>query len=204
MTMSTSVNSISFVITAIYTGTFANSVYQLLQFNDKVADIQFRSDIDLPRLLCALICMVMTIRFFFGNNNYVDSIFATPQSATRRLYHFATIVGQSLILLGCSYLIRNPAKFDMWIAILFATEIAWYAGCLVFLRDAISDEIGRLLRPLAFNELANVLMALGAFLSTKVAFHDPNSATYGVAALFAMNRAIDLGVNLKAYMGATS
>jgi hypothetical protein len=200
--MKTSVNSISFVITAIYTGTFASAVYQILAFDEKTISLGLRSGVDVPILLCASICMIMTLRFFFGNNNYVDEIFAKRQSALSRLYHFFVIVVESLILLGSSYLVRNPLEFITWISVLFAVEISWYVGCLSFFRHAISNGVGQLNRPLALNELANVVMASGALVARRTLYQNSDLAIYIVAILFAANTAVDLKVNLKSYMGA--
>lgn len=199
--MNTSVSSISFVITAIYTYTFGNSVYQIVGFNEKAQDIEMRAGTDSVIIICALICMIMALRFFFGNNNYVDEMFSKPSSAVSRLYHFAVVSGESLILLGSSFLVRNPHKFLLWIGILFIVEDVWYIGCLICFRGAVSGDDGTLNKPLLANELANLIMVLGAIAGYTVTSLSQQAIVYIVAALFVVNTAVDLKVNLKGYMG---
>jgi hypothetical protein len=199
--VSTSVSSISFVITAIYTYTFANALLQILEFNAKAQNIQFRAGTNVETIVYALICMVMALRFFFGNNTYIDNIFSSPSSAVSRLYHFTVISLQSLILLGSSFLVVNPPKFALWIAALFFSELFWYLGCMLFLRKAILDDQGRLDKRLAKNEIANFVMAgaaLAAFIITRV----PQQAlVYILAFVFVVNTIVDLQINMRKYMG---
>jgi hypothetical protein len=84
--VNTSATSFAFVITAIYTYTFGNAIYQLLEFNEKTITIDMRGGTHLGIVACALMCMCMALRFFFGNNNYVDELYAKQQSAAARLY----------------------------------------------------------------------------------------------------------------------
>lgn len=199
--MNTSINSVSFVITAIYTITFGNSVIQILEFNDVERIIALRQGTSLPIVLCSLICMTMTLRFFFGNNNYVDKIFSTPTPSIHRLYHFAIIAIQSLILLGSSYVIRNPVNFVIWICVLFVVELIWYLGCYLFIRGAISETDGKLNRLLALNEIANLGMVLGVVIPLFIFGLTNNYLIYLVTLIFIINSSIDIKVNLDNYMG---
>jgi hypothetical protein len=201
--MNTSVSSISFVITAIYTGTFANALYQVLEFDEKAVHIQFRSEITTSALICVAICMIMALRFFFGNNNFIEGLFARKISSVRRLYHFSVTSIQSLILLGSSYLIRNTITFTKWLIVLFAFEVIWYVGCLLWDRAAISKPTGKLDMPLLKNEVANVMMAGGGCIALIAATGHPKVLISIVAILFGVNTVIDLRVNLKSYMGET-
>jgi len=146
--------------------------------------------------------MIMALRFFFGNNNYIAGIFSKPSSTISRLYHFTVISGQSLILLGSSFLIRNPHKFALWIAGLFLSEVLWYIGCMIFFKEAISNEAGQLDRLLRVNEAANLAMTLAAGIAGSIKPLSPGTAIYIVTAVFICNSVVDLRVNLKKYMGA--
>lgn len=199
--MTAATTSIGFVITAIYTGTFANAVYQVLEFNETAITIQLRTTVTVSVLLCSAMCMIMAMRFFFGNNNFIEDLFTKPRSVGERVYHFLITTIQSLILLGSSYLIRNPPEFIKWLVLLFAVEVAWYVGCLVFARTSVRGKDGRLNLPLLANEIANLSMATGATIVLLSLGKYPNVSAYVVSALFVANTAVDLKVNLRAYMG---
>lgn len=199
--MGSAVTSISFVITAIYTGTFANAVYQLVTFDEAAVQLRFRDSLTLGNYLCALICMVMALRFFFGNNNYIDDLFTAKRTAGVRLYHFSVIAIQSLVLLGSSYLIRNPQVFSTWLIILFAIEVGWYIGCWAFVPEAVQERSGAVNRELLKNEFANGGLVLGALLVNWNLWGSPDSIAIALALLFAINTTVDLHVNLRSYMG---
>lgn len=147
----------------------------------------------------------MALRFFFGNNYYVDQLYREPHKAGERLYHLFVIVLQSLILLGSSYLIRNPTVFFLWIAVLFIVEVLWYAGCAIFFRHAIEQKDGALNRSLANNEVANLAMACGAVAAAGLWKAQSEEAAFFVAGLvFGVNTFVDAVVNLKNYMGEDS
>lgn len=170
-------------------------------FNEHTQDIQFRPGTNVVTVMCTLICVIMALRFFFGNNAYIEDVFSKPGSAISRLYHFTVVSIQSLILLGSSFLVKNPEKFILWLGILFFVEVLWYIGCLIFLRGAISNEARRLDRSLAVNELANLIMAV---VAVSVRHLPPETAVYISTAIFMGNTAVDLKINLKKYMGTES
>lgn len=199
--MNTSASSISFVITAIYTYTFANAVFRVLEFNEALAEIQVRAGTTWSFSMCMAVCLTMALRFFFGNNNYVDRLYVQTIAPGKRLYHLTVIVVQSLILLGSSYLIRNPARFFAWVAALFAVEVLWYVLSALFVRDAVTKTDGTVDKPLAVNEAANLAMALGAFTAAGLWSSNPRTAITVAATAFALNTIIDFRVNFRAYMG---
>jgi len=195
----TSATSINFVITAIYTVTFANAIYQVIHVDNGNA-VEFRDGVSTTVLLCASMCMIMALRFFFGNNNFMDYVFSSSEGSLRRFYHFLVTVLQSLILLGSSYLVTNPYEFIRWLTVLFCVEIVWYGGCLLFSRSSISDEMG-LDRKLVKNELANGGVAVTSFLGLVTLESDPEALAWVVFAVFILNTAVDLKHNLSSYMG---
>lgn len=199
--MNTSASSISFVITAIYTYTFANAVSRVMEFNDRSVTIGFRDDTSLVSFLCVFICLTMALRFFFGNNNYVDKLYREQHSAVERMYHLVVIVIQSLILLGSSYLIRNPALFFTWIAALFLVELIWYTVCALFLRHAIHGQDGKFDRQLAANEGVNLLMVIGAGFTAWQWTTLQVEAAFIAGAAFGINTVVDGWVNFTSYMG---
>lgn len=195
----TAASSINFVITAIYTVTFANAIYQVVHVDNGTA-VEFRGEVSTTVLLCTSMCMIMALRFFFGNNNFMDYVFSSPEGPVRRFYHFFVTVLQSLILLGSSYLVTNPYEFIRWLTVLFCVEIVWYGGCLLFSRSSISEGV-RIDRRLMQNELANTGVALTGFLGVVTLQSNPEALTWVVFVVFILNTAVDLKNNLGSYMG---
>lgn len=195
----TAASSINFVITAIYTVTFANAIYQVVHVENGAA-VEFRDGVSTTVLLCTGMCMIMALRFFFGNNNFIDYVFSSSEGPLRRFYHFLVTVLQGLILLGSSYLVTNPTEFIRWLTVLFCVEVVWYGGCLLFSRSSISDGIG-LDRKLMQNELANAGVAVTAFLGLVTLESNPEALAWVVFAVFIVNTAVDLRHNLSSYMG---
>lgn len=144
--------------------------------------------------------MIMALRYFFGNNNFMDYVFSSSEGPLRRLYHFLVTVLQSLILLGSSYLVTNPYEFIRWLTVLFCVEIVWYGGCLLFSRSSISDDF-ELDRKLMQNELANAGVAVTAVLGLVTLDSDPETLVWVVFAVFTLNTVVDLKHNLSSYMG---
>ena len=193
--------SINFVITLIYTVTFGNAVYQIVEYQETPAVLRMRPDITAGALVCAGMCMIMALRFFFGNNRFMEDIFANPHPAGQRLYHFLVTSLQSLVLLGSSYLIRNPPRFIRWLVLLFSVEVLWYLGCLLFIKSAVRDKQGAIASHLFVNEMANIVMAGGASMFLLAQGLPPNWLSFLVGFIFLGNTAIDLWANLSSYMG---
>lgn len=199
--MNTSSTSFSFVITAIYTYTFANVIMRVLRFDEVYSSIALQDGINGYVVVSAAMCMIMTLRFFFGNNNYVDELYAKTTSAKSRLFHLATIVVQSLVLLASSFLIRNQADFFGWLSLLFLVELLWYLISFAFTRPSVSSESRRLNSSLLWNEIANLMMFAAALGGACLAPNHPFAATLLVAVVFSANTLIDARVNLDSYMG---
>lgn len=197
---SSAATSINFVVSAIHTATFGNAIYQVVAFDSGHATLGLRTGSGFATLSCAAMAMILALRFFFGNNNFLDEIFRGSSSAGLRLYHFAVTVTQSLVLLGCSYLVRNPPSLVLWLAILFFVALLWYVGCIVVAPASVFDASGEFQQPLARNEAANVVLALGAL----VAWSTLDQIVWQivvVGSLFLLNTLVDLHSNLKRYMG---
>ena len=197
----TTTSSISFVITAIYTFTFGNAVYRVFDVDEVSSIIVFRDHITWVHMVFMVVCITMSLRFFFGNNSYVAHLFSISLSPWKRLFHLSIIIIQSLILLGSSHLIPNQTEFCRWIFWLFSIELVWYITCLLFLREATRDQEGKLNVSLLVNECANLVMAIMAVIATSLWLEYPTLMAVAFTAIFVLNTMIDLKVNLPAYMG---
>jgi hypothetical protein len=133
-----------------------------------------------------------------------SAVGAISRAMDVRLYHFAVIAIQSLVLLGSSYLIRNPHRFVVWLIALFALEVLWYVGCRFFIRSAVSDESGNVNRMLLRNEYANLGLVVASTISLVTLPDHSDLLAIAVGLFFAVNTAIDLQVNLASYMGGVA
>jgi hypothetical protein len=193
--------SINFVITAVYTVTFANAIYQVAHIDKKYVVIGLRNGASTTSLLCAAMCMVMALRFFFGNNNFMEYVFSSPEGPLSRLYHFSVTAVQSLILLASSYLVTNPQEFLRWLAALFWLEVGWYFGCLALSRASITKPDQRLDRRLVVNEITNAGVGLVAIAALVTLNGHTAAMVWLVFAAFLLNTAVDMKHNLRGYMG---
>ena len=196
-------NSVNFLISAIYTVSFGSAMLQIVHYDSDLVTIGFYQNISSAVIVCAAICVVLSLRFLFGNNNFMEQLFDSPSGTIVRLYHFVVTVGESLILLGSSFLVKKPYIFVKWIAVLFAIEVAWYIGCLLFVREATKTDAGRLDRRLLANEMANLALAVGfgGLLWTTVGHQQV--LTWVACGLFVANTAVDFTNNMSKYMGVT-
>jgi hypothetical protein len=195
-----SINSMSFVISAAYTFTFANSIY-LITTNDPGSDfVPSAMSFTLERTMCGLICLVMTLRFFFGNNQYIaDAMEDRRRSPWQKFFQFFFIALQSVVLLICSYCIPNTIAFISAMAFLFALESFWYV--LTYFIDSVGIKTadGRIDRPFLFAQLSNaaywiVSLAILKFVS------NPQFAIFLVFLAFIINTVWDAAKNMRYYM----
>jgi hypothetical protein len=193
-------NSLAFVITAIYTFTFGNAGYRVLEFNESTIGIGFRQGITVENALYSLVCLTMALRFFFGNNSYVEHVFASPMGPRSRAYHVGIVILQSLVLMGSSHHVTSPVTFLTWMAILFSLEVLWYIGCVLFIRRAVQRN-GRLNMSLLAAEATNLALAAVATVAAVTSAERPATATFVFIIMFIVNTAVDLRVNFVAYMG---
>ena len=64
-----SLTSSSFVINAMYTYTFGNTLF-LMSVKEGTQSFAYKFvEISPPRILCGIMMLIMTLRYFFGNNN---------------------------------------------------------------------------------------------------------------------------------------
>ncbi|MCW6509834.1 hypothetical protein [Lichenifustis flavocetrariae] len=196
--MATSASSSSFVINAVYTYTFANTLFEVFA-PDPDKGIHLRPDADLAACLFAIICSVMTFRYFFGNNKFLEDMFKSDKEPGVKLFHFLTIILQSVVLLAISYLVRRKDEFVDWLACLFAIEVFWYVLCMIFDRDIVRTR-GRLDRKFFISEMSNASMLLVTVITlVPIPKHTGYDFTL-MFMMFALNCAVDAWANMRNYM----
>jgi hypothetical protein len=196
-------NSVNFLISAIYTVAFGNAVLQVISYDNTSISISISKGIDSSIIICASICVVLSLRFLFGNNNFMEHLFESKSGTLARLYHFLVTMGESVILLASAFLVKKPYIFIKWIAVLFAIEVAWYLGCLLFAKEATTNGDGRLDMGLLANEIANFVMAAGFAVALWSAAGNQQVMAWVACGLFVANTAVDFKNNMSKYMGVT-
>lgn len=199
---SQALSSITFVITTIYTVTFANAIY-LMSVADRSEDFSLRNlEFDPSRIACGTVALVMTARFFFGNNQYVaDVMVDSTRSPWVKFYQFFFVALQSIVLLVCSYSVPDPPYFVLGIAGLFALEVFWYFLTMVVDRKGVLPDDGLQRRALVRAEMTNLGFVIGVGL-VSIWLEVGGAPWLGcVVALFAVNSAYDFHKNMATYMG---
>ncbi len=79
-------SSLSFVITVIYTYTFGNAIYRVIEFDSATSTIQLVDGFTWVHGMEAVVCVTMALRFFFGNNSYIEHLFSSSIAPIYRLY----------------------------------------------------------------------------------------------------------------------
>lgn len=195
--------SMSFVITAAYTVTFANTVYLMVTKDPaqpfSVANMEF----SLPRIICGCIAFIMTMRFFFGNNQFIDDVMNDPlKSPWKKFYQFAFIGIQSAVLLVISYSIPRQAEFVYGMIALFGIEILWYLLSFLIDRSSVWGDSSKDRMQFLFAELNNLLFVVGCVLLC-LFFNVQNLMwLLLVFGLFVINTIHDAWKNMPAYMGS--
>lgn len=198
-----SLGSISFVISAAYTFTFANAIFFMVAIDPNkpfgIENIEF----NLERLMCAVICMVMTLRYFFGNNQYIYDVMNSNKNPWVKFYHFLFIALQSVILLISSYFIPDTNIFIWTILILFGVELFWYLLTFIVDREGVwpNDQNKRI--DFLIAETYNFVFFAGVIILTCV-IDDSNLKLISlVFMLFLINTIYDLKKNMSSYMGSS-
>lgn len=200
-----SISSISFVINACYSYTFANALrYMVLEdvaMGFSVSNLGF----DWSRLLCGSICLILTLRFFFGNNNFIVEIMTDQECGPwLRFYQFVCIVLQSIAILLSSFFVADPVYFVLVIGGLFVFEVVWYGleFCIdrrVVWPDDRSERMAFFLAELTnFGFVAWILAGFWLFSSWGDLW------LLYIFVGFILNTSYDLKVNMKSYMGHKS
>lgn len=199
-----SLSSISFVISAAYTFTFANAIFFMVAVDPNASFGIGNIGYDYQRLLCGIMCMVMALRFFFGNNQYIYEIMNSQRGAWVKFYQFSFIAFQSVILLVSSYFIQDTELFVWTMVALFGVELLWYVLTFIVDREGVwpnsrEERISFLVAELFnFGFFAGVIV-LSCLMSDRAAVW-----LNWVFVLFVVNTVYDLRKNMASYMGSSS
>lgn len=202
-----SISSISFVISAAYTFTFANAVFFMIAIDPTASFGAANIGYDYQRVICGIICMVMTLRFFFGNNQYIYEVMNSKRGAWKKFYQFSFIAIQSVILLVSSYFIRDTELFVWTMVLLFGVEVLWYLLTFLVDREGVwptSPEKENERIPFLVAELFNFGFFAGVLVLSWLTDDRSTFWLNWVFLLFAANTYHDLKKNMPYYMGSTS
>ena len=194
----------TFVITAAYTVTFANAIYLMTVNNPDATFALTNMSFALERVLCGIVALIMTLRFFFGNNQYLADIMGDPQRGPWvKFYHFFFIALQSVVLIICSYSIRDSKVFVYGIGGLFALEIAWYFLTMVVDKEGVlpADLVAR--RQFFIAQMTNLGFIIGIAVASCLMGAGSLTWLIVVFVLFLANTAYDVTKNIGAYMGCS-
>ena len=197
-----STNSINFVISAAYTFTFANSLFfMLLADAEKPVSLE-NIDLTASKTAAGLICLTMSLRFFFGNNNYIYAVMIDPSRGPwQKFYQFWFIALQSVILLFASYVINQPRVFVATIILLFVVETVWYIMTFVVDPEGVKNNEGDLDMPFLRAQVTNFLFWAFSVLLYCNLRESADALMLGVLMIFALNTAYDAWKNMPGYMG---
>jgi len=186
----------------MYTYTFGNTLF-LMFVKEGTQSFAYKFvEISSSRIICGAMMLIMTLRYFFGNNSFLTKVLDEQNNKGPwvRLYQFSSILLESLLLLATSYLVPDPIRFVYCFTALMAIEVVWYV-----LTRAIDKESVVLADPAAnkaffWAEMTNAGFVAGVILVSEV------SCTKGVAwltailVLFLANTAYDAYNNMPSYM----
>jgi len=199
---SQSLNSISFVISAVYTVTFANTIY-LMTVKDPMIPFSLENmQWDYNSVICGVISLIMTLRFFFGNNQYISDVMDSDvKTPWIKFYHFMFIAIQSVVLLITSYSIPNKVDFISGITSIFIIELLWYIVTFFIDRKGVYPDDKKARNDLLIAEISN----FGFIICVVVVTFFINTSSiwwlFLVFLAFIINTAIDLRKNMPIYMG---
>lgn len=202
-----SIASTSFVISAVYTFTFANSVFFGIAEDPTKSFSPTNVSFVFQHIVCGLMCIILTLRCFFGNNNYIYNVLKKDElNHWVKFYHFSFIAIQSVILLISSYYVQTPFQYAASLVLFFAFELLWYLLTFAVHRDGVwmADPIER--REMAVAQFYNAVLAGGIiFVSWSLDVWSDQAVTgtwlFWVIVLFAANTAYDAYKNMPGYMG---
>lgn len=193
----------SFVLNAVYTFTFANSIFILSSNNPGAGFNPSNIGFSFERTLCGIICLIMTLRFFFGNNQYIADVMAdNDRGAWQKFYQFSFIALQSVILLITSYLIRDTRVFVLSMTILFIVETVWYIVTVFVDRDGILNKKKQFDWSFFYAQLTNAAYWIGSLILLKTI---PNNDIFLIILIFVIfffNTVWDAKKNMAYYMGS--
>lgn len=198
-----SISSINFVISAAYTFTFANSFFFMLLVDPSKDVDPSNVELKFAKIGCGTICLIMSLRFFFGNNTYIyDVMCDSSRSAWQKFYQFIFIALQSVILLTCSYVVGQPRIFVYAIATLFVVETVWYGLTFVIDPVGVRCRDGTIDTAFFRAQITNLLFWASSFLFCWLFSGKDNWLVGMVLISFLLNTAYDVWKNMPQYMGA--
>lgn len=197
--------SMWFLITTIYTGTFANIVYLML-VEDTSQRFSFSNmAFSIEPIICGTIAVILTLRFFFGNNEYLENVMMDPEkSPWVRFYHFSFIGIQGLILLITSFSIRNTSIFIYGIIGLFILELLWYLITMIVDTEGVLPEDQEALWGFFRAEMTNLGFVVGVGILTLLMEPGQFGWLFSIFILFLGNTAYDVSQNMEIYMTPTN
>ena len=199
---SQAISSMSFVITAAYTVTFANSIYLMCVKDQNVPFSISNTAFDIERVCCGIIAIVMTFRYFFGNNQYLDEVMNDAKRGPWvRFYHFSFIALESVVLVVSSYSIRETSTFVCSVTWLFVIEVVWYLLAVWVDRRGVLPEDASVRRSFLVAQSANVGFVIGVVGASILLSAGSRWWLMTIILLFAGNTTIDAIRNMRAYMG---
>lgn len=198
---SQSSGSITFVISAVYTVTFANSVY-LMTVNDSSAPFALTNmKFTIDKTLCGIISLIMTLRFFFGNNQYIHDVMEDKsKSPWIKFYHFIFIAIQSVVLLVCSYSINDYVAFIYGTCGLFAIEVFWYFLTMLVDRKGVLPDDKQACLSFFYAEMTNLLFVVSVLIVSLFVEKSTGTWLWLAFVAFLINTIIDARKNISTYM----
>lgn len=195
-------DSIGFVISACYTYTFANSIFFMITSPGSESFSLDNIEFSWARTICGVMCLVMAMRFFFGNNQYISDVMNDAhKSPWRKFYQFAFIALQSAVLLISSYFIPNTEAFIAVIAGLFFIEILWYALSILVDPSSVLLENEQDRRAFLIAEMVNGGFLVGVCVVWWLVPAPVETKLLLVFVMFAINTVHDAMKNMPNYMG---
>lgn len=201
VTASQAQSSINFVISAVYTVTFANTIYLMTVDNPEKPFSLINISWNLERVMCGIMALIMTLRYFFGNNQFIADVLQDKhRTAWQKFYHFFFIALQSIILLICSYTIRLYIDFIIGITWLFAIEVMWYFLTMLFDKNCVLPQKKDERIAFFFAEMSNLAFVAGLLLFPLIYCERDIIWLMFAFFLFLANTFIDVKKNINSYM----
>jgi len=197
---SESASSIGFVIGAIYTFTFVNAVYNAVRLDPDAGFALSNVTFDWVRLALGAMCLVTTLRFFFGNNIWVAQVLHSERSPWVKLYQLAFIGLESSLIAMASFEVSRPRSFLAVFGLVFLVESIWFALTHLVDRPSVAWGEFRDRRSFYIAQALNLAMWIAVALGLLV-FQRNQWLVAFVGMPFAVNTAYDLRVNLAQYLG---
>ena len=146
--------------------------------------------------------LIMTLRYFFGNNSFLTKVMDEDngKGPWSRLYQFASILTESLLLLATSYLVPYSTRFVYAFTTLMGIEVVWYLCTRVVDKKSVVLEDPAANRAFLVAEMTNAAFVAGVVLLSAVSCSRGVAWLSGVLVLFIANTAYDAYINMPSYM----